>query len=144
MDQANVQKRLRIIGPLLYVLFLGASAREAWTAPDFIKPVVGVFGQAPLGLPAPLFGWLLMVIGTLPLFVFLWHLMQLVLATSAIDGQPIQVRGITGVARLFGRAFHLRGQDAQLARHFKLALAAFSVFVALMIAWIAATERAGV
>ena len=144
MDQANVQKRLRIRCAGLYVLFLGASAHEAWTVPEFIKPVVGVFGKAPLGLPAPLFGWFLMIIGTLPLFVFLWHVMQLMIATSATTRQPAQVRDITGVARLFGSAFHLRGQDAQVARHFNLSLVAFTVFIALTITWIVATERAGV
>ena len=144
MDQAAVRKRLRKVALLLYALVLGFAGHAFWTDPAMVRPVVGVFGSRPFGLSDPLFGFLLMAIGTLPLALMVWHLTLMTMALKASGYRPPSGHGMFGMTRLFLHAFLHRNENASIARHFHRAVLSLGAFIALVAAWIMATERAGV
>lgn len=112
---------------------------ESIQSPSFAKPLVGVFGPRPLGLPPVLATPLLIFAGALaPMGAMLWHLVSALNFANRRDGvvRSGKFAMISGIASNWS--------DANVRRHGIWALVSLAVFLLLMGAWIMATSRAGV
>lgn len=125
---------LAIIG----LLVMAPMIHDFFTKPESLRPIIGVFGDHPLGLPNPVAGVLALIVLVAPLLGMMSAGFDLMQALRAADG------------RVFPGAF---GLTVAVYRHWRnpvvrpyaqAVLRWLGAFLVVCVAWITATAIAGV
>lgn len=131
------RKRNLFVGVVFAALVLILVSR-GFTEPAMVRPVVGVFGDRPFGLPNEVAATLCLLVGLTPLAPLLRHLAALSSRLSALDGKFRR-----GWLSLVLGAYKHRS-DALARRSAAGMILWLGAFMAIAGAWIWAAARAGV
>lgn len=131
----------RLIAPILFVFMAGTFSAQMWSDPAMLRPFVGVFGAAPLGIPTRIAASALIALGLAPFFVMMD---QSIAMLVRMREKGLRVGSAIGIFLSIANNWDALGPDCQFRRHFRCVLLSLLVFVALMASWIIATSRAGV
>lgn len=130
--------RLKIVAAALCALLLGAMVHDFYTDPKMLRPIIGIFGRDPFGIPTIMVATAVMTLLVAPLGLMIWHGIGLFGVIHEREGRI--PHGTLAMALSVRRNW----MDPRVRQGAKAMMMSLAAFILVTVVWIIATARAGV